>query len=134
MWWYKVQERLDVVASVDESECMCPCPSRGAVTLCHSKSEAYAEEEEVLEGGRRRGSSAPRSDVADTAAAGSEEDEVLGKHGGAVATPAAPPADGLPSTDDATFKVLRAGHAVRRTRASMERTRVSRRGTHRGCS
>ena len=52
----------------------------------------------------------PRLDVAHAAAAGGEEDEVLGEDGGAV-VPAAATAQSLPGADDATLDVLAEGHA-----------------------
>ena len=54
-----------------------------------------------------------RLDVADAAAASGEEDEVLGKDGGAVAS-ATPLADSLPGADDAALEILGAGHTGRR--------------------
>ena len=56
----------------------------------------------------RRGRS--RLDVAHAAAAGGEEDEVLGEDGGAV-VPAAATAESLPGADNATLDVLAEGHA-----------------------
>ena len=68
---------------------------------------AIRVDERALEG------CAGRLDVADTAAARGEEDEVLGKDGGAMAS-ATPLADSLPGADDAALEILRAGHAGRR--------------------